>query len=644
MTVRAVPSPGGKGGQCGVHVTQSCRRRPPPPAPEIAAVWTPARKGVYERAGAGKDTGMTRILSGMLLGLALGSAALAQEPRAWIQIEAMPTLAEAQERARAWAGELPDVAGYALDSGWYGIVLGPYSEADARALRARLLALDDIPDDSFIAYEGDFDLQFWPVGTGAALDVRPLPTAPGTAPTAAAAAPEPETEPEPEPPPPPDETQAEARASESILSGAEKEALQVALAWAGFYDGAIDGLYGQGTRAAMAAWQTAEGYEPTGVLTTRQRAALIASYNAILADLDLQLVHDEATGIEIRIPAGVVAFAGYEPPFARFDPTGDIPGAQVLLISQSGDQNRLFGLYEILQTLSIVPEDGPRERSEDSFTITGTDARIVSHTEVRLNGTEIKGFTLVWPAGDEERRTRLLQTMQASFRSLPGTLDPAITRPTEDQGVDLISGLEVRQPRLSRSGFFIDAQGTVLTTTEAVQDCEEITLDSVHHARVVLSDADLGLAVLRPDTPLSPLGVAAFQTGVPRLRAEIAVSGYPYGGVLSRPALTFGQLADIHGLQGEEDIKRLDLVAQEGDAGGPVFDNAGAVLGMLLPRPAADTVVLPPEVRFVADSDAIIAALAPLGITLSTTDTLAFMPPETLTREAAKVTVLVSCW
>jgi len=588
---------------------------------------------------------MNRILSGTLLGLALGNAALAQDTRAWIQIEAQPTLAKAQERVRAWAGEFPDVAGYELDTGWYGIVIGPYSEADARALRDRLLALDGIPDDSFIASGDEFDLQFWPVGSGAALDLRPLPGAPGTSP-AAAETPEaiPEPAPEPEPPPEPDETPAEARASEAALSGADKEALQVALAWAGFYDGAIDGLYGQGTRAAMAAWQTAEGDEPTGVLTTRQRAALIASYNAILADLDLQLVHDEATGIEIQLPAGVVAFTGYEPPFARFDAKGEVPGAQVLLISQSGDQNRLFGLYEILQTLSIIPDDGPRERSEDSFTILGTDARIVSYTEVRLVGTEIKGFTLVWPAGDEERRMRLLETMRTSFRSLPGTLDPAITRPTEDQAVDLISGLEVRQPRLSRSGFFIDAKGIVLTTTEAVQDCEEITLDSVHLARVVLSDADLGLAVLRPDTPLSPLGVAAFQTGVPRLRAEIAVSGYPYGGVLSRPTLTFGQLADIHGLEGEEDIKRLDLVAQDGDAGGPVFDNAGAVLGMLLPRPAADTVVLPPEVRFVADSDAIIAALAPLGITLSTTDTLAFMPPETLTREAARITVLVSCW
>ena len=607
---------------------------------------------------------MTRILLGTLLGLALGGAAIAQDGRVWIQVEAHPTLSEAQDRVRVWASEFDDVAGYALDSGWYGILLGPYSESDARSLRRQLLDSDAIPDDSYIAFGDDFALQYWPVGTGAALTNRPLPdlagdlagdqtTAGAADPDLASADPAPlAPEPEPEPEPPaepaqpaePDETPDEARASEDALSGAEKELLQTALAWAGHYVGAIDGLYGAGTRGAMSAWQAANGHDPTGVLTTAQRAELLAAYNAVLDGLDLQRVRDDATGIEMQIPTGVVAFAAYEPPFARFDPTGDIPAAQVLLISQAGDQDRLFGLYDILQTLAIIPEAGPRTRNDDSFTITGTDARIVSHTEVRLIGTEIKGFTLVWPAGDEERRTRLLQMMQASFTPLPGTLDPALAPPTEDQSVDLVSGLAVRQPRLSRSGFFIDDSGTVLTTAEAVAECDHVMLDSVHRATVALTDEALGLAVLRPDTPLSPLGVAAFQTGVPRLQAEIAVSGYPYGGVLARPTLTFGRLADLRGLNGEEALKRLDLVAGQGDAGGPVFDNAGAVIGMLLPVAEAGPQVLPPEVRFIADADAIIAALAPLGLSLATTDSLAFMPPETLTREASRVTVLVSCW
>jgi S1-C subfamily serine protease len=634
---------------------------------------------------------MTRILWGSLLGLSLGSVGVAQETRVWVQIQAQPTLAVAQDRVRDWAGVFDDVAGYALESGRSGIALGPCSETDARTKLWRLVSRGTNPNESFLAFRNShekplweqppweqppWEQPLWHSGNGTELAVRPLPVAtaaadsdtdtPLTAPVepepgpgpgpepvlepVTEPEPEPELEPEPEPElepeplPEPEESLAEARASEDALTGAEKEFLQVALEWAGFYGGAIDGLFGRGTRSAMEAWQAANGYDPTGVLTTRQRAELTSAYNAVLEGLDLQLVRDDATGIEMRIPTGAVSFAAYEPPFARFDSTGEIPAAQVLLISQSGDQSRLFGLYEILQTLAIVPEDGPRERRDDGFTIQATDGRIISHTEVRLEGTEIKGFTLVWPAGDDERRTRLLETMQASFNTLPGTLDPALARPTEDQAVDLISGLEVRQPRLSRSGFFIDDRGTVLTTIEAVKSCDYITLDSVHRASVALTDDTLGLAVLRPETALAPLGVAVFQTGVPRLRAEIAVSGYPYGGVLARPALTFGSLADIRGLNGEEQVKRLDLVAEEGDAGGPVFDNTGAVLGMLLPPATGGTRVLPPEVRHIADSDAITAALAPLGVSIRTTDSLAFMPPEALTRLATSVTVLVSCW
>jgi hypothetical protein len=75
-----------------------------------------------------------------------------------------------------------------------------------------------------------------------------------------------------------------------------------------------------------------------------------------------------------------------------------------------------------------------------------------------------------------------------------------------------------------------------------------------------------------------------------------------------------------------------------------VFDNGGAVLGMLLPKVAQDGQLLPPDVSFIIDADRIVAALSDAGIATDTTDTLAFMPPETLTLRAAESTVLVSCW
>lgn len=103
-------------------------------------------------------------------------------------------------------------------------------------------------------------------------------------------------------------------------------------------------------------------------------------------------------------------------------------------------------------------------------------------------------------------------------------------------------------------------------------------------------------------------------------------------------------MADLRGLNGEETVKRLSLTAKEGDAGGPIFDNGGAVLGMLLPREVKDGQVLPADVSFSLDAGEILASLETAGISVATTDTMAFMPPETLTLRAADNTVLVSCW
>ncbi|MEY1554897.1 trypsin-like peptidase domain-containing protein [Yoonia sp. R2331] len=564
-------------------------------------------------------------------------AATAQSP-VWVQVEAQPTLTAAQDRVRAYAAALDNVAGFYLGSGWYGIVLGPYAPDDADALLRSLRGQRLIPADSFIAFGNNFQQQFWPVGVGAETTAQPLPGATEVTDPVVA-----EPLPEPTPIAIPDETPRQARASEALMTRPEKELLQVALKWAGHYQGAIDGSYGRGTRGAMESWQIANNQEATGILTTAQRAELIGAYNAVLDGMNLQLVRDDVAGIEIALPTGVVAFAEYEPPFARYDAKGDIP-AQVLLISQPGDQNRMFGLYEILQTLEVVPTEGERVRRNREFEINAQGRDLVSYTYVNLRNDRIKGYMLVWPAGDDERFGRIRDEMKASFDRINGVLDPAIAAPDEDQATDLVAGLQVRKPRLSRSGFFIDGTGSVLTTTEAIDSCERLTIDTDTDAEVAHRDDALGLAVLRPTTRLAPIAVAAFQTGVPRLQSEVAVAGYPYGGVLVTPSLTFGRLADLRGLNGEEEVKRLALTAQPGDAGGPVFDNGGAILGMLLPRSSNSGQVLPPEVSFSVDADQIVASLTGAGIAVDTTDTVAFMPPETLTLRAADQTVLVSCW
>ncbi len=575
------------------------------------------------------------------LAIAFTAPVSAQSSRdgVWIQIAARPSLREAENEARSYAARLPDVSGYALGGGWYGVVLGPYAREDAERVLQVYRAEGQIPRDSFIAFQRNLRSQFYPVAADA---TQPAEPAPAPAPAEPAV-----QQPEPQPQTAlqstlPDETPAQARRSESALSREQRMDLQVALQAAGFYNSAIDGAFGRGTRASMSDWQAARGFEPTGVLTTAQRQVLMDEYNAPLISVGMARVEDAKAGIALQIPGSEVGFDRYESPFAHYTSKGDL-GAQLLLISQPGDKRTLFGLYDILQTLEIVPLDGPRERSSDSFTIEGRNSKTVSFTQASLKNGEIKGFTLVWPAGDEDRRARVLAAMQSSFTRLDGVLDPAEGGDAV-QSVDLVSGLEIRKPKLSRSGFFVDGNGSVLTTSDVVAGCTRITLDHGYEASVAAKNTADGIAVLKPAQPLAPAAVAGLSTASPRLQSEVAVSGFSYEGVLGAPSLTWGKIADVKSLDGNTNVARLELAAQPGDAGGPVLDATGAVLGMLLPQQSGGK-QLPDGVSFAVNAEVIRGALNDAGLSPAAQPASGgSLPNAAMTRLASGMTVLVSCW
>lgn len=628
-------------------------------------------------------------LFALLFVVVFGGAAVAQD-RAWVQIEAQPTLVQAQDRARAYAAVFGDVAGFRMTSGWYAIALGPYS-ANAALVRLGALRRDNlIPADSFIAGGEQFRAPFWPVGQNpAARPVLTAPTdqipdqtpiqpteqsaAPGTvtpdsvttAPLATESATTEPAPPEaattdsgadsaPAPVAPPvdilavetlaNETPAEAQRAEAALSRDDRKDLQSALQWFGFYDSAIDGAFGRGTRASMAAWQAANGFETTGVMTTRQRALIMANRAAIIAELGLETVIEDEAGIEIILPLALVSFDHYEPPFVHFAEK-DGSGLRVVLISEPGDRATLRGLYDILQTLEVVPRNGIRNLTERGFTINGANTTVASHAFVELSGGLIKGYMLVWQPKAADRAGRALAAMQASFKTIGGrALDPGLVSLDDAQRRSLLAGMEVRKPLLSRSGFFVANTGAVLTTVEALQSCSRITIDRDIEATIAVQDAATGLAVLTPTKQLAPRHVAAFKGDSLRIGTEVALAGYSYEDALPSPTLTFGAIEDTKGLTGETGIARLSLSSLPGDAGGPVVDGTGAVLGMLMPTEADNGRVLPAKVSFLANATSIKAMLLAAGITPQTAARQAALPPEDLTDLATSMTVLVSCW
>ncbi len=562
---------------------------------------------------------MTRTLIFTAACLCLFFISAAAKAQSWVQIESQPTEAEALSRAAAYAGRLENVNVFRTTSGWRAIALGPYAPEEARRRLLLLRAAQSIPSDAFISDGSSFGVRIFgsDAVTAAPETAEPLPT-----------------------PEPGEETRAEARASERLLTREDRALLQTALQWAGFYGSAIDASFGPGTRRAMADWQAANGFEATGILTTLQRRDLVEGYQAVLRELGISPLIDQRAGIAVNLPKELVKLDRYESPFAHYGPATD-DGVRVVLISQRGDRNTMAALYDIMQTLEIVPIDGSRALRRNSFTLEGANSRIVSHTFVRIAGDALKGFTLVWPAGDDKRYRLALTAMQQSFTPRDEVLPD--NAGSDRQDIDLLSGLEIRRAERARSGFFIDAAGAVLTISEAVRQCSRITLDEDTEADIAAEDASLGLVLLRPREGLAPLSVARLAAAEPRLQSDIAVSGYSYGGILSAPSLTFGTLADLKGLDGDRRVQRLALASEPGDAGGPVFDGSGAVLGMLL-EGGAEGRQLPADVAFAADAPVLAEFLSANGISPAAADPAEAMAPEDLTLLAADLTVLVNCW
>ena len=558
--------------------------------------------------------------------LSLAAAPWAAAQQVWVQIEARSNLPAAEERARAYAGRVDNVVGYSLPSGWYAIALGPYAPDVAQDELVQLRAAGLIPRDSFIADGQGFREQFWPP-FGAVL---PAPAAPQVQEEETVAVPLEAA----------DETPAEARASERLLSRAERVALQEALKITGYYTSTLDGAIGPGTRRAMAAWQRAGGYDDTGILTTAQRRELTDSVREVFDSLGLVRVEDSQAGIAIDLPLAVVEFSGYEAPFAKYE--GD--DAQVLLISQSGDRATLAGLYEILQTLEIMPLRGERSLGRNSFTLTGESNEISSFAFASVSDGTVKGFVAVWPQGDELRRRVALDRMRTSLAALDGAVLPDTAGDQSLQRPDLLAGLQIRQPDASFSGFFVSTDGQVLTTASALAACERISLGDEADAEIIASDAAADLALLRPTARLAPIAIGRLSAAVPRLQSDVAVAGYSYGGVLGAPTISFGTLEDVRGLNGEKSLQRLALSVQPGDAGGPVLDAGGGVVGMLLPSATGEGRSLPSDVHFATDAETIAAFLAAHGVSLSSVGAPQDLAPEDLALIGADMTVLVECW
>lgn len=137
------------------------------------------------------------------------------------------------------------------------------------------------------------------------------------------------------------------------------------------------------------------------------------------------------------------------------------------------------------------------------------------------------------------------------------------------------------------SGFFISDSGYFLTNYHVVEGGSSIVLQTNNGsipAKVVLIDPDLDLALLQAK-PGCYTSLPFFGKQDPSLGTDIFTIGFPMPDIQGfSPKLTRGVISSMKGMLDDDKQYQIDAAIQPGNSGGPLVNNNGAVVGVVVSR------------------------------------------------------------
>jgi hypothetical protein len=214
---------------------------------------------------------------------------------------------------------------------------------------------------------------------------------------------------------------------------------------------------------------------------------------------------------------------------------------------------------------------------------------------------------------------------------------------------------ETEPRRQSGSGFFISAEGHLLTNAHVVSGCESAiaftvegeTASAPFPVTILTRNGRDDLALLKADRR-HVTGVAQLRADV-RLGESVAAYGFPLAGLLSRTGnFTTGTVTATRGLGDDDRLLQVSVPVQAGNSGGPLLDAQGAVVGVVVGKlnagkVAAATGDLPQNVNFAIKAAVARAMLPDVPDRRVAEAAPSPLKPEDLARRAQAITVGLAC-
>lgn len=235
---------------------------------------------------------------------------------------------------------------------------------------------------------------------------------------------------------------------------------------------------------------------------------------------------------------------------------------------------------------------------------------------------------------------------------LAEAMKQACVRLSGNGGVRALPDKPTVRTATTGSGIIVNRNGLILTNDHVVRQCNayQVILDTkrILKASLKASDSVKDLALLAVEESF-PLAAPIRKDAAPRLGETVMVVGYPLVNVLgSRPNVSFGNINSTVGPQGNAVQMQIDVPIQRGNSGGPVFDAAGNVIGIVVAKLdalklAQRTGDLPQNINFAIRGDVMRSFLETHQVDLTDSSASNKLENTEMAKRGTAVTVLIRC-
>ncbi|MCP3412460.1 S1C family serine protease [Bradyrhizobium sp. CCGB01] len=206
----------------------------------------------------------------------------------------------------------------------------------------------------------------------------------------------------------------------------------------------------------------------------------------------------------------------------------------------------------------------------------------------------------------------------------------------------------------SGTGFVVSPSGHVVTNNHVISGCVgdikgNLTGEAAMTLRVVSSDANNDLALLQAPSTTTFKDFVRIRDRSIRSGDSVVAIGFPYHGMLTSDfTVTTGIVSSLSGLRNDTRFLQISAPVQPGNSGGPLFDTAGQVVGVVTGkvdalRIAVATGNIPENINFAIKTGVLRDFLDNSVVPYQTAEPKGELKTTDIAGNARPYTMLISC-